>query len=185
VGLPQGAYTLKASLPGFATLTSPDIQVTGDVEQNLQLRVASLQETVTVWSGGVPATQVDAATMQRREESRRRSAERVQKALAQCAAGGAAVSVGGNILAPTKVVDVRPIYPEQLRASGVSGIVTMEVVIGTDGLVRDVQNVNGPHPDLEVAATNAVREWEFSPTLLNCEAIEVNMRVTVNFTAQR
>ncbi|HEV2985333.1 MAG TPA: M56 family metallopeptidase [Vicinamibacterales bacterium] len=183
VGLPQGTYTLKTSLPGFAPLTWENIRVAGDIEQNLQLRVGSLQETITVTGGSVPVAQPDAAAVQRREEARRRSAERVQQALARCAAGAATFPVGGNILPPAKLVDVKPIYPEQVKASGVSGIVTMDAVIGTNGLVRDVQNVSGPHPDLEAAAANAVREWEFSPTLLNCEAIEVNMRVTVNFAA--
>jgi TonB family protein len=109
----------------------------------------------------------------------------VQQALAQCAAGGAASSVGGNILPPMKLVDVKPIYPDALKASGISGIVTLEAVIGTDGLVRDVQAISGPHPDLEAAAATAVREWEFSPTLLNCQAIDVAMRVTVNFAAEQ
>ena len=31
----------------------------------------------------------------------------------------------------------------------------------------------------------AVSQWEFSPTWLNCEAVEVRMFVTVSFTAER
>ena len=31
------------------------------------------------------------------------------------------------------------------------------------------------------AAVDAVRQWEFSQTLLNCVAVEVAMRVIVNF----
>jgi len=185
VGLPQARYTLKASLPGFATRTWPDLYVSADIEQILQLRVGSLQETVTVARDGLPTPQLDAAALQRREDARRRAVERVQRALARCTTDGSAGSVGGNILAPTKVADVRPMFPEQVKALGISGTVTMDAVIGTDGLVRDVQNVRGPHQALELGAADAVRQWEFTPTLLNCEAVEVNMRVTVNFAAQR
>ena len=184
VGLPQGTYTLKASLAGFATLTWSDINVATDIDQTLQLRVGSIQETITVRGTVGASSPLDAAALQRRADARRRGSERVQQALAQCAAGGAASSVGGNLLPPMKLEDVKPIYPDALKASGISGIVTLEAVIGTDGLVRDVQAVSGPHPDLEAAAGTAVREWEFSPTLLNCQAIDVTMRVTVNFAAE-
>ena len=81
-------------------------------------------------------------------------------------------------------MDVRPVYPENLQTTKIGGAVTMNAVIGTDGFVRDVQNVKGPHPDLEIAAANAVRQWQFSTTLLNCEPIEVDMKVTTTFKAQ-
>ena len=183
VGLPQGTYTLKASVLGFATFTWSDIHLATDIDQMLQLRVGSIQETITVTGKASPP--LDAAALQRREDSRRRGSERVQQALAQCASGGAASSVGGNLLPPMKLVDVKPIYPDALKGSGVSGIVTLDAVIGTDGLVRDVQAVSAPNPDLEAAAGTAVREWEFSPTLLNCQPIDVTMRVTANFSAQQ
>ena len=60
----------------------------------------------------------------------------------------------------------------------------MEAVIGIDGIVRDIQNLKGPYPDLEAAAADAVRQWQFSTTLLNCEPIEVGMKVNVNFKVQ-
>ena len=82
------------------------------------------------------------------------------------------------------LVDVKPIYPEYLKASKVSGVVTMNAVIGTDGMVRVIDNLKGPDPGLENAAADAVRQWQFSPTLLNCQPIDVAMTVTVNFTVQ-
>jgi hypothetical protein len=39
--------------------------------------------------------------------------------------------------------------------------------------------------DLEDEAIAAVSQWEFSPTWLNCHAIEVRMFVTVAFTIDR
>jgi outer membrane biosynthesis protein TonB len=37
------------------------------------------------------------------------------------------------------------------------------------------------HPDFVLAAMDALREWRFRPTLLNGEAVEVVMRVAIDF----
>jgi protein TonB len=104
--------------------------------------------------------------------------------MSTCAAGPS-TAAGGNILPPVKIDDVRPQYPEHLRPAGVAGTVTMTATIDRQGAVRELRNLRGPHPDLETAAADAVRQWEFTATLLNCEAIEVEMAVTVNFTPAR
>jgi outer membrane biosynthesis protein TonB len=36
--------------------------------------------------------------------------------------------------------------------------------------------VSSPHPDRDGAAVEAVRGWQFTPTLLNCTPIEVRMK---------
>lgn len=183
VGLPPAQYTLEAILPGFAVLQE-NITVSGNTDRELRLRVGSLEETITVTDVSAPAPEPDAATLQKRNEGRLRFLMIQLREKARCASGGATTLVGGKILPPAKLLDVRPVYPENLRAAKVGGTVTMNAVIGTDGLVRDVQNVKGPHPDLEIAAANAVRQWQFSATLLNCEPIEVDMKVTVSFKVQ-
>jgi protein TonB len=83
-----------------------------------------------------------------------------------------------------KLVDVKPEYPEHLKSAKVGGVVLIEAVIGTDGTIQDVQVENAPDPDLASAAVDAVRQWQFSATLLNCTPIDVRMKVTVNFTIQ-
>jgi TonB family protein len=60
----------------------------------------------------------------------------------------------------------------------------MEALIGTDGTVRDVRVLSSPHPDLDRAATDAVRQWEFTPTILNCTPVDVRMNITANFVVQ-
>jgi TonB family protein len=51
-----------------------------------------------------------------------------------------------------------------------------------DGRIAAVDVVRSPNPDLSAAAVDAVRQWDFDPTLLNCAPIEVRMTVTVNFS---
>jgi TonB family protein len=91
------------------------------------------------------------------------------------------VRIGGSIKAPRKVHDVRPAYPAEAAAAGIQGLVIIEAVIGKDGSVTDARIVRTA-PLLDEAALDAVRQWVFTPTLLNGVPVEVVMTVTVNFT---
>ncbi len=180
VGLPPASYELTATLPGFASFTE-GLVIADSAERQIRLDVGTLEETITVTNQPPVPAPSDPAAIQRREEGRQRFASMRQKEMDRCAAGGAGAATGGRILPPAKVQDVRPLYPATLVASNIGGTVTMDAVIGTDGTVQEVRNVNGPHPDLETAAVAAVRQWQFTPTLLNCEPIDVSMKVTTTF----
>jgi TonB family protein len=93
----------------------------------------------------------------------------------------APIRVGGNITAPTKTKDVRPIDPPEAAAARVQGVVICEIVVGTDGRVTDAKVLRSI-PLLDEAALEAVRQWEYTPTLLNGMPVPVIMTVTVNFT---
>ena len=95
----------------------------------------------------------------------------------------AAIRVGGGITPPRKIVDYRPEYPPDAREARVQGVVIVEVLIGADGKVEQTKVLRSI-PQLDQAAIDAVRQWEFTPTLLNGEAKKVIMTVTVNFTLQ-
>jgi TonB family protein len=94
------------------------------------------------------------------------------------------IRVGGNVKTPAKIRDVRPVYPQEALDAGVSGVVILEVVIDSLGLVKSVRVLRSI-PLLDQAALDAVRQWQFTPTLLNGVAVPVIMTVTVNFTQQR
>ena len=91
------------------------------------------------------------------------------------------IRVGGNVKPPVKTKHVNPVYPSEALRTGVQGIVIAEAVIGVDGKVTDVRIVRSVAP-LDQAAIEAVRQWEFTPTLLNGVPVPVIMTVTVNFT---
>ena len=95
-----------------------------------------------------------------------------------------AIRVGGNIKTPTKIKDVRPVYPELALAAKVSGVVILEVRIGPDGTVEDARVLRSI-PLLDQAALDAVMQWRFVPTRLNGQPVPVMMTVTVNFTPDR
>jgi len=94
-----------------------------------------------------------------------------------------AVRIGGNIKPPTKILDVKPVYPEVAQKARVQGVVICEVLVRPDGTVADVRVLRSI-PLLDQAAFNAVLQWIFTPTLLNGSAVPVVMTVTVNFTLE-
>src|ERR1051325_6555819 len=90
------------------------------------------------------------------------------------------IHVGGNIRPPQKIADDAPVYPPIARAAGVQGVVILEAVIAEDGSVREVRVLRWVLL-LDSAAIDAVRQWRFTPTLLNGEPVPVVMTVTVAF----
>jgi protein TonB len=90
------------------------------------------------------------------------------------------VRPGGDIRPPAKIKDVKPIYPVIAQISHVEGIVIIEATLGPNGKVQDAKVLRS-HPLLEAAALDAVRQWEFTPTLLNGNPVSVVMTVTVDF----
>jgi periplasmic protein TonB len=95
----------------------------------------------------------------------------------------AAVRVGGNIKEPKKLKEVRPAYPAIARQARVQGTVILECTISPQGRVTDVRVLRGI-PLLDQSAIEAVKQWVYSPTLLNGVPVPVIMTVTVNFTLQ-
>lgn len=91
------------------------------------------------------------------------------------------IRVGGDIKAPQKRRDVKPVYPAEGQVNRVQGIVIVEAVIGCDGSVTEVRVLRG-HPLLNDAALDAVRQWQYTPTLLNGVPVPVIMTMTVTFT---
>ncbi len=95
----------------------------------------------------------------------------------------APVRVGGNIRPPTKVTDVRPVYPLEAQTARVQGVVIVEATIDESGRVTQACVLRSI-PLLDEAALQAVGQWQFTPTLLNGAPVPVIMTVTVNFTLQ-
>jgi TonB family protein len=153
-----GHYVLAASLMGFRALRQEfDLRAPRDWDRVITLQVGDLRETITV------------------------SSSRTAPAAAQ-PAKPQPVRVGGNIRVPRKLVDVRPVYPASMREAGREGSVPLEAIIGQDGNVSSVRVVSAEvHPDFAIAAIDAVRQWRFSPTLLNGKPVEVVMSVKIDF----
>jgi TonB family protein len=97
--------------------------------------------------------------------------------------GQQAVRIGGTVKTPIKLRDVRPVYPAEAQGAKVSGLVIVEAVIDTQGEVRSTRILRSI-PMLDQAALDAVKQWQFAPTVLDGMPVPVIMTVTVNFTLQ-
>jgi protein TonB len=82
---------------------------------------------------------------------------------------------------PTKTKDVAPVYPPIAQSARVQGVVILETLIGADGRVEDARVLRSI-PLLDQAALDAVKQWEFTPTLLNGTPVPVIMTMTVQFS---
>jgi periplasmic protein TonB len=91
-----------------------------------------------------------------------------------------AVRVGGQIKEPKRLKYVQPVYPDIARQARVQGIVILECTISPQGKVTNVSVLRGI-PLLDQAAVDAVKQWVYTPTLLNGVPVPVIMTVTVNF----
>lgn len=94
------------------------------------------------------------------------------------------IPIGGVIRPPKKVFDVAPVYPTIALQARKPGLVILQAVIDERGEVREV-TVLRSDPLFDEAARAAVRQWRFTPTLLNGQAVPVVMSVTVTFTVDR
>ncbi|HEX6973359.1 MAG TPA: TonB family protein [Vicinamibacterales bacterium] len=92
-----------------------------------------------------------------------------------------ALRVGGDVKPPTKIRDVKPVYPPEAQAARIQGVVIVEARIEPDGTVGSVTVLRSV-PMLDEAAVDAVRQWQFTPTLLNGTPVPLIMTMTVNFT---
>jgi TonB family protein len=158
-----GKYVLEASLPGFYAFRQEfELKSAADWDRAITLQVGKLQETISVRAKREPATQPTPG-----------------------APKPTPVRVGGNIKVPMKLVNVNPTYPASMRAAGRTGVVPLDALIGTDGTVVFARVLSASvHPDFADAAVEAVRQWKFSPTLLNGKPVEVLMGVTINFSLE-
>jgi TonB family protein len=161
--VPPGEYRLTASLVGFRTLRAAiAIDAARDRQRSITLQVGELTETVTVRERRPPpgATPASSGVVE-------------------------PLRVGGNIRVPKKLKHTSPEYPASMREAGLEGTVPMEALIGRDGTVTSVNILSADvHPEFARAATDAVSQWLFSPTLLNGEAVEVRMAVSVRFSLE-
>ncbi len=94
------------------------------------------------------------------------------------------VRVGGSIRQPVKIGGADPAYPPMAQAARIQGIVIIEATLAADGRVMNARILRSV-PMLDPAALDAVRTWQYTPTLLNGVPVPVIMTVTVTFTLSR
>jgi protein TonB len=91
---------------------------------------------------------------------------------------GVSVSTGdteGNL-----IYKVDPTYPPEARIQNLAGSVVLDATIAEDGSIQEVKVVSGS-PLLAAAATAAVQQWRYRPSMLSGKAIAGQKRITIVF----
>jgi TonB family protein len=83
-----------------------------------------------------------------------------------------------NVTVGALIKRVEPVYPQLAKTAQVAGSVVLQCVIGKDGTIEEVRYVSGP-PLLMPSAMDAVRQWQYKPTLREGKPVEVHTTFTV------
>jgi TonB family protein len=168
--VPPGDYMVSVRSPGFSGARQRLRLRAGEFTVMLKAQVGTLQETISVRGGG---------------SGDNREANRYEQSAAAPASPACSPSASGQLTPPTKIHDVRPRYKQAWIDAGLEGNILLQATLGADGSVRSVGALSPVSAELEDEAINAVSQWRFSPTYLNCEPVEVQMYVNVSFKIDR
>ena len=75
---------------------------------------------------------------------------------------------------------VDPLYPEEAKTQRTEGTVKLHAIIGPDGTIASVESRSGPAL-LIPAATDAVRQWRYTPSSIGSQPVEAEEDVTITF----
>jgi protein TonB len=79
---------------------------------------------------------------------------------------------------------VEPTYPVLAKQIGRSGKVELHAIIGEDGMIQSLEAVGGD-PMFFSSAMQAVKQWRYTPTLLNGQGVKVDTYITVIYNMTR
>jgi len=85
-------------------------------------------------------------------------------------------------VAPRPLVRSAPKYPSRARAKGISGTVSLSLLIDASGNVQRIKVLDAnPAGVFEESAVEAVRNWRFEPAMYNGEKVRVWARQVLRF----
>lgn len=89
--------------------------------------------------------------------------------------------IGGDVKPPKLIHKVEPEYTQAAKDAKIEGAVHVEVVIGTNGRIRDPRVVQSLDPGLDNCALDALSQWLFEPGTKKGEPVAVKAKIEINF----
>lgn len=83
---------------------------------------------------------------------------------------------------PVPVRTVPPVYPDDMRRDGVSGVVTVSILIDEKGNVTEPKVVKTTHESFSQPALDALSKWKFKPAKQAGEAVAMRVNIPIQFT---
>ena len=88
---------------------------------------------------------------------------------------------GEEVKAPIVIEKTQPVYTEVARKNKQQGRVVLRTVINREGVIEDVELIEGQPYGLSEQAVAAVRQWRFKPAVHKGEPVAVFYLLTINF----
>ncbi len=92
-----------------------------------------------------------------------------------------AVRAVGDVKPPKLTKKVDPIFPEEARKEGISGVVILIVRTDKHGDIVGVKISKSPHELLSEAAVEAVKQWKYEPMIIKGKPMPIIFTVTMTF----
>jgi TonB family protein len=158
--IPPGRYAIEVRVPGFKLGKHEAVVTAGTAARvDAPMAIGSVSEAVMVRASRTTPAPVTprAGTTQR-------------------------IPVGGNVQQARLIRQPKPEYPADLKQQGVTGVVTIQAIISRNGELLNPQVINtNVDPRLAQAALDAVKQWRYTPTLLNGQPVEVTTTVDLTY----
>ena len=91
------------------------------------------------------------------------------------------VHTDAGLTPPRATYQIDPEFSEDARKEKQSGNVEINLIVGTDGLPRDLRPVCTDWPSFTEKALEAVRQWRFQPGTKDGKPVQVEIHVEVEF----
>ena len=95
--------------------------------------------------------------------------------------GGGLMSVGGGVAAPELLHSVEPEFTEDARRANFQGIVSIRLIVDSQGNPQDVQLVQHLGMGLDEKAIEAVRQYKFKPAMYQGHPVSVQIVIEMSF----
>lgn len=85
---------------------------------------------------------------------------------------------------PRPVHQVAGVYPSEMRAKNIEGSVTLIFIVDETGRVANPRVEKSSHPEFDLPALDAVRQWKFEPAIKGGQRVSCRMRVPIRFQSK-
>lgn len=95
--------------------------------------------------------------------------------------GAAVFHVGGGVIFPHAIYTPKPDYSEEARREKIEGVCVVMLIVGPDGVPRNISVQQTLRPDLDAKAIEAVEKWRFEPGTKDGKPVAVGIKEEVEF----
>ncbi len=93
-----------------------------------------------------------------------------------------AVLAEDNLEQPVPVRTIAPVFPDDMRRAGVSGLVLVSCLVDERGEVHDMRVEKASNPHFVQAAMDALGKWRFKPAERGGNRIPIRVNIPIRFT---